>query len=58
MREYTEGYEVCLVEQVPGGRLVVKATNEGRYDSTAVDLVDLLNWLAGNRPELLPERGG
>ena len=51
VREYSEGYEVKL--GVEDGRPVLVAINEGGYNSTAVDLVDVIAWVRANRPELL-----
>jgi hypothetical protein len=42
--EYGEGDAVKL--ELHGGRVVVVATNEGGYCSTAVDLQQLVDWLA------------
>ncbi len=36
-----------------GGRWVVIAWNEGGYNLTQVDLLDLLKWLRAHRPDLL-----
>ncbi len=36
-------------------RLVVQAFNAGGWDSTSVDLLDVLAWVQKNRPELLEE---
>ena len=52
--EYAEGLDVRL--SVNKGRLVVDATNEGGYSGTDVDLVQLLEWVNKNMPELLPAR--
>ena len=64
--EYSDGLEVSLMqtsgvycpglpkEQWPGhGRLVIQALNEGGCSSTEVDLVQLIEWLRANHPELL-----
>ncbi len=37
------------------GRLVISATNEGGYNSTQVDLLQLIQWIKNNRPELLQD---
>lgn len=42
IREYCEGYAVQIEKH--GGRLVIKAWNEGHYNSTEVDLLDVLKW--------------
>lgn len=36
-------------------RLVVQAFNAGGWDSTSVDLLDVLAWVKENRPDLLNE---
>jgi hypothetical protein len=51
VREYREEYAVELGKE--GDRFVVVATNEGSNNSTAIDLLDLLEWVRANRPELL-----
>jgi len=62
--EYAEGYGVRLVEttgayvgiakQRPGaGRLVIKALNEGGYNCTEVDLLEVLAWVKAHRPDLM-----
>lgn len=51
VREWDEGLAVSLI--VKNGREYVRATNEGGHNSTAVDLRDLVAWLAANRPDLL-----
>lgn len=56
VREYAEGHAVYIAREAVGGsehRLVVVAENQGRYDSTSVDLLDLLMWLRRNKPELV-----
>ena len=50
--EYAEGLDVRL--SVNKGRFVVDATNEGGYSGTDVDLVQLLEWVNKNMPELQP----
>lgn len=50
--EYAEGLDVKL--SVNKGRFVVDATNEGGYSGTDVDLVQLLEWVNKNMPELQP----
>jgi hypothetical protein len=50
--EYAEGLDVRL--SVTKGRLVVDAKNEGGYNGTDVDLVQLLEWVSKNMPELQP----
>ena len=51
--EYSEGYEVELLQTKDNGRWVIMALNQGGFDSTSVDVVDLIAWLRANRPELL-----
>ena len=55
VRDYAGGYDVVLREQFCDGekRLVVVATNQGGYDDTEVDLLDLIVWVKQNRPDLL-----
>lgn len=46
VKEYAEGYDVELVRQaITGGRLSVRARNEGGNNETLVDLWDLIDWL-------------
>ena len=59
--EYCEEMPVVLCEtrglypsKNGAGRLVIKALNECGHNSTEVDLVELLEWIKQNRPELLP----
>jgi hypothetical protein len=51
VNEYVEGFDVAL-ENLKG-RLVVRAINQGGYDCTYVDLLQLITWLKTHRPELL-----
>ena len=51
VREYAEKMPVELVTK--NGRLCLSALNQGGYDGTDIDLVDVLAWLKANRPELL-----
>jgi hypothetical protein len=53
VREYAEKYEVELVVDEENGRPCVQAWNEGHYNLTRVDLLDLIYWIKTNRPELL-----
>lgn len=68
VREYSEEMEVRLEategmykygvpdeEREGHGRLVIRAWNEGGYNSTQVDLLELLQWLRENRPDLLDQ---
>jgi predicted type IV restriction endonuclease len=50
--EYCEEMAVRLAI-TDNGRWVVRALNEGGYNSTEVDLFELLEWLRCNRPDLL-----
>ena len=51
INEYGEGYPVEIKEK--DGRTVIVALNEGGYNSTIVDLEDLLTYLQKHKPELL-----
>lgn len=57
VREYVERSSVELVtivdDETREERVVILATNEGGYNSTQVDLLDLLKWLNKNLPTLL-----
>jgi len=53
IREYAEEEEVIVTEH--GDRLVVKSYNEGGYNCTEVDLLDIIDWVKANMPELLKE---
>lgn len=54
VREHTEKFPGQLWRH-ENGRLVVIARNEAGYNSTEVDLLDLIAWLQnGNCPEDLP----
>lgn len=53
VREYCEENKVTLTETKGAKRLVIQAINQGGYDSTEVDLLDLISWLKENRPDLL-----
>ena len=52
--EYAEGLDVKLQVE-DNGRLVVSAWNEGGFNGTSVDLMELLAWLRANRPDLIEE---
>jgi hypothetical protein len=45
-------YGVSENDYIGRGRLVVKALNEAGYNSTQVDLLQLLKWVAENKPEI------
>lgn len=53
VREYAEEYDVKVETDPETRRWVVTAMNEGGYNSTSVDIIDLINWLKANKPELL-----
>jgi hypothetical protein len=50
--EYAEGLDVRL-QLEDNGRPIVSAYNEGGFNGTSVDLLELLAWLRANRPDLL-----
>lgn len=50
--EYAEGYDVELLLN-DEGILVIRALNEGGYNCTEVDLIQLINWLKQEHPDLL-----
>ena len=59
VREYNENYPV-LIKQYEGegdnnGRWTVQALNEGGFNSTSVDLLDILVWTINPHPELLEQ---
>jgi hypothetical protein len=51
VKEYSEGMVVELV--VHKGRLVIRAYNEGGYNCTDVDALQLVGWLRVHRPDIL-----
>lgn len=58
--EYAEGYIVVLgIEEAKntkrGDRPVITAINEGGFNSTSVDVIELLTWIVKNRPDLIDE---
>ena len=53
--EYAEEMDVRL--SVTKGRIVVGASNEGGFNGTEVDLVQLLEWVHKNMPELITALG-
>ena len=53
--EYAEGLDVRL-QLEDNGRLIISAKNEGGYNGTSVDLLELLAWLRANRPDLMSTR--
>jgi hypothetical protein len=50
--EYAEGLDVRL-QLEDNGRPIVSAFNEGGFNGTSIDLLELLVWLRANRPDLL-----
>jgi len=54
VREYCEEDPVDIVRI--NGRLAIQAHNECRNNVTQVDLLDTIEWVRINRPELLPDR--
>ncbi len=54
VREYGEGMEVEL-DCTTDGESIIVARNEGGYNSTWVDVLDLVRWLRANRPDLLED---
>ena len=60
IREYCEKLSVHVAE-ADNGRFVIEAWNEAGHNGVEVDLLDVLEWVRVNRPELLKEvcsRGG
>ena len=51
--EYEEELEVELTYE--NDRPVILAVNEGGYCATRVDLIQLLEWVRDNIPELMPK---
>jgi hypothetical protein len=52
VREYM-GEDIVNLKTLDNGILVIEAINEGGHNSTEVDLLQLIQWLKINRPELL-----
>ncbi len=50
IREYAEQMSVSVEDCE--GRIVVKALNEGGYNCTQVDLLDLLSFVKNNMPDV------
>lgn len=46
VREYGEMYPVQLIRHPDNGRLVIRAINEGGYNSVDIDLWDILDWMS------------
>ena len=64
VREYCEEYPVLLKQNTTThsfvldkdvliDRPVLVGVNEGGYNSVEIDLLDLIEWLKNNKPELL-----
>ena len=53
IREYAEEMPVRISVSAESGRLVIEADNEAGHNGTEVDLVDVLDWVRANRPDLL-----
>ena len=49
--EYEEGMDVELVYE--NNRLAIRASNEAGHCCTRVDLIQLLDWVKTNKPELI-----
>jgi len=54
--EYGEGMDVKLKLNYENGRPIVVARNEGGHNTTAVDLIELLDWVYINEPDLYASR--
>lgn len=50
VREYDEEFDVILCQK--NGRLVIRAYNEGGCSSTAVDLMDVMEWVAAHKGQI------
>ncbi len=55
VREHAEGSWVSIKADEDTGRECVLAYNEGGHNCTLVDLLDLVEWIKANRPELIKE---
>ena len=59
IREYCEEFPVRIglnLDDYPDAakdRWVIWAENEGGYNGTVVDLLDVIDWVKKNKPELL-----
>ena len=56
VEEWAEGYPVILTKRDDGEgseRHLIEAANEGGFNHTQVDLLQLIQWLRENRPDLL-----
>jgi hypothetical protein len=52
VREHGESDHVWLYEWPGDGRPIIRAENEGGFNITLVDLLDVLKWVKAHRPEL------
>lgn len=58
VREYAEEYPVALVRgEETGGRLAIRAENEGGCNHTLVGLWDLIEWARRGPPEVRVDGG-
>jgi len=55
VKEYDEEMDVRLSTR--NGRLTIDARNEGGHNGTDVDLVQVLEWVHKNMPELITALG-
>jgi len=55
VREHGEEYPVSVARDNKTARWVILAANEGGYNSTVVDLFDLLKWINHNYDTLMRE---
>lgn len=54
IREYAENYEVNIRKnKFTNNRLAIESFNEGHCNCTWVDLIDVIDWVKANMPELL-----
>ena len=53
IREYGEGYSVEIGRR--NSRDVIRASNEGGFNCTEVDLIDVLKYVKKEMPELLKD---
>jgi len=53
IREYEEEMPVEILEDPKIKRWVIHANNEGGFNYTTVDLLDVIDWIKKNKPELL-----
>jgi hypothetical protein len=51
VREYAGGFEVEIV--MSSGRPAVRAYNEGGFNCTVIDLLDLMAWLNNYHAEIM-----